>query len=149
MPYFFNHSSGSMPIEPSPSSIIDSPRCAAASKSGRLTFCSPYSIPPLSSNQSMPVASASLNSPAGRISFPSASTRQPTATSSLVTWVMRLAGSSSVPGSRRGSLASRKPNSKSLTSAALSVLGSRRITRPSSVETASGVVRPAGMTAPS
>ena len=97
----------------------------------------------------MPVASAILNSPAGRISFPSASTRQPAATRSLVTWDIRLAGSSSVPGSSRGSLASRKPSSKSLTSAALSVRGSRRITSPSSVETASGVVRPAGITAPS
>ena len=88
--------------------------------------------------------SESLNSPAGWISLPSASTRQPSRTSSLVTCSSRLAGSSSVSGSSRGSLASRKPSSNSLTSAADSVRGSRRITRPSSVETASGVVRAGG-----
>ncbi len=40
-PYFLSHSSGSMPIEPSPSSIMASPRRAAASSSGRLTRWSP------------------------------------------------------------------------------------------------------------
>jgi 3-oxoadipate CoA-transferase alpha subunit len=48
----------------------------------------------------------------------------------------------------QGNLAERKPSSNSLTSAADSVRGSRRITRPSSVETASRVVRPAGIRAP-
>ena len=76
-------------------------------------------MPPSSSNQSMPVDSASLNSPAGRISFPSASTRQPASDQVLGDLVaIRLAGSSSVPGSSRGSLASRKPSSNSLISAA-------------------------------
>ena len=42
-------------------------------------------MPPSRSNQSMPVESASLNSPAGRISLPSASTRQPAWTRSLLT----------------------------------------------------------------
>ena len=127
MPYFLSQSSGSMPIEPSPSVTIVSPRRAAARRSGRLTLWPPKSTWPPSSNQSMPVVTASLNSPAGRISFPSASTRQPAWTRSRVTCASRLAGSSIVPGSSRGSFASRKPSSKSRMSAAASVAGSRRI----------------------
>ncbi len=75
-----------------------SPRRTAASSSGRLRLWSPSkSTSPPSSNQSMPVVTASLNSPAGRISLPSASTRQPAWTRSRVTCPIRL-GSSIVQG---------------------------------------------------
>ena len=85
IPYFFIQSSGKTPTEPSARVIRCSPRLAAASTSGKDTDCPPKSIAPPSSNQSIPLVTESLNSPTGWITSPSASTCQPSATSSRTT----------------------------------------------------------------
>ena len=81
-PYFFSHSSGTMPTVPSSRAILVSPRPSAASSCGNATACPPKSAVAFRSNQSRPERTASLNAPAWRYSFPSASTCQPAATSS-------------------------------------------------------------------